>query len=99
MRKLLLQLDSSPHPSVFDQVVAYDAGADEIVWLNISAGDEAWAELLHAVERAARRVDVPLCVGGGVDGFERAYRTGLGMSAQKALEHSIGDERPAGGDT
>ena len=31
MRKLLLQLDSSPHPSVFDQVVAYDAGADAIM--------------------------------------------------------------------
>ena len=31
MRKLLLQLDSAPHPSVFDQVVAYDAGADEIM--------------------------------------------------------------------
>ena len=28
MRKLLLQLDSSRLPSVFDQVVAYDAGAD-----------------------------------------------------------------------
>lgn len=31
MRKLLLQLDSSRHPSVFDQVVAYDGGADEIM--------------------------------------------------------------------
>jgi methylenetetrahydrofolate/methylenetetrahydromethanopterin dehydrogenase (NADP+) len=31
MRKLLLQLDSSRLPSVFDQVVAYDAGADEIM--------------------------------------------------------------------
>lgn len=31
MRKLLLQLDSSRQPSVFDQVVAYDAGADEIM--------------------------------------------------------------------
>ena len=31
MRKLLLQLDSSPHPSVFDRVVALDAGADEIM--------------------------------------------------------------------
>ena len=28
MRKLLLQLDSSRLPSVFDQVVAYDAGAE-----------------------------------------------------------------------
>jgi ribulose 1,5-bisphosphate synthetase/thiazole synthase len=31
MRKLLLQLDSSRLPSVFDQVVAYDAGADDIL--------------------------------------------------------------------
>ena len=28
-------------------------GADEIVWLNISAGDESWPALLRAVERAA----------------------------------------------
>ena len=31
MRKLLLQLDSNRLPSVFDRVVAYDAGADEIL--------------------------------------------------------------------
>ncbi len=31
MRKLLLQLDSSPHPSVFDRVVAHDGGADEVM--------------------------------------------------------------------
>lgn len=31
MRNLLLQLDSSRHPSVFDQVVAYDGGADQIL--------------------------------------------------------------------
>ncbi|HZN97888.1 MAG TPA: NAD(P)-dependent methylenetetrahydromethanopterin dehydrogenase, partial [Gemmatimonadales bacterium] len=31
MRKLLLQLDSSRLPSVFDQVVAYDAGADVVL--------------------------------------------------------------------
>ena len=31
MRKLLLQLDSSRLPSVFDRVVAYDGGADEIM--------------------------------------------------------------------
>ncbi|HKE84006.1 MAG TPA: NAD(P)-dependent methylenetetrahydromethanopterin dehydrogenase [Vicinamibacterales bacterium] len=31
MRKLLLQLDTSTHPSVFDRVVAYDAGADEVM--------------------------------------------------------------------
>ena len=31
MTKLLLQLDTSPHPSVFDQVVAYDGGADHVM--------------------------------------------------------------------
>ena len=59
-----------------DPVVAAEryaaAGADEIVWLNIDAHAEAWQELLRAVERAAERVDVPLCVGGGIDRPERA---------------------------
>ena len=31
MRKLLLQLDTAPHPSVFDRVVAYDGGADDVM--------------------------------------------------------------------
>ena len=31
MRKLLLQLDSSPHPSVFDRVVGLDGGAEEVM--------------------------------------------------------------------
>jgi len=70
-----------------------DAGADEIVWLNISAGEEAWAELLRAVERAARRVDVPLCVGGGVDGFERA-RDLLLAGADKVSVNTAALDRP-----
>jgi hypothetical protein len=31
MRKLLLHLDTSAQPSVFDRIVAYDAGADEVL--------------------------------------------------------------------
>src|SRR5262245_18936359 len=31
MKKLLLQLDPDPHPSVFDRIVAHDAGADEVL--------------------------------------------------------------------
>jgi methylenetetrahydrofolate/methylenetetrahydromethanopterin dehydrogenase (NADP+) len=31
VQKLLLQLDSAPHPSVFDRVVAFDAGADHVL--------------------------------------------------------------------
>jgi hypothetical protein len=30
-RKILIQLDCDPHPSVFDRVVAIDAGADEVL--------------------------------------------------------------------
>ncbi len=70
-----------------------EAGADEIVWLNISAGEEAWAELLRAVERAARRVDVPLCVGGGVDGLERA-RDLLLAGADKVSVNTAALDRP-----
>jgi imidazole glycerol-phosphate synthase subunit HisF len=59
-----------------DPVVAAEryaeSGADEIVWLNIDAHAEAWQELLRAVEQAAERVDIPLCVGGGIDRPERA---------------------------
>jgi hypothetical protein len=46
VRKLLLQLDSSPHPSVFDQVVAYDAGADEIMAYG-GVTEDAVRDLVH----------------------------------------------------
>ena len=46
MRKLLLQLDSSRVPSVFDQVVAYDAGADAIMsYGGVTEGDVR--DLIH----------------------------------------------------
>jgi methylenetetrahydrofolate/methylenetetrahydromethanopterin dehydrogenase (NADP+) len=46
MRKLLLQLDSSRLPSVFDQVVAYDAGADAIMsYGSVTEGDVR--DLIH----------------------------------------------------
>jgi methylenetetrahydrofolate/methylenetetrahydromethanopterin dehydrogenase (NADP+) len=46
MRKLLVQLDSSPHPSVFDRVVAYDGGADEVMSYGAVAED-AVRDLVH----------------------------------------------------
>jgi hypothetical protein len=46
VRKLLLQLDSSPHPSVFDQVVAYDAGADAVMSYG-AVGDGDVRDLVH----------------------------------------------------
>jgi ribulose 1,5-bisphosphate synthetase/thiazole synthase len=46
MRKLLLQLDSSRLPSVFDQIVAYDAGADDVLsYGGVTEGDVR--DLIH----------------------------------------------------
>jgi len=46
MRKLLLQLDSSRLPSVFDQVVGYDAGADVVMsYGGVTEGDVR--DLIH----------------------------------------------------
>jgi methylenetetrahydrofolate/methylenetetrahydromethanopterin dehydrogenase (NADP+) len=46
MRKLLLQLDSSRLPSAFDQVVAYDAGADVVMsYGGVTEGDVR--DLIH----------------------------------------------------
>ena len=70
-----------------------DAGADEIVWLNISAVDESWEELLDAVHRAAQTVDVPLCVGGGVTSVERA-RDLLLAGADKVATNTAALDRP-----
>jgi cyclase len=43
-----------------------DEGADELVFLDISAAPEGRGTLLEIVERTARRAFVPLTVGGGV---------------------------------
>jgi len=43
-----------------------DEGADEIVFLDISAAPEGRRTLLDVVERTARRAFIPLTVGGGV---------------------------------
>ena len=44
-----------------------EQGADEIVWLNITATGEDPSALCRAVERAAEQIDIPLTVGGGVN--------------------------------
>jgi len=46
VRKLLLQLDSSPYPSVFDRVVAFDAGADEVMSYG-GVAEDAVRDLVH----------------------------------------------------
>jgi methylenetetrahydrofolate/methylenetetrahydromethanopterin dehydrogenase (NADP+) len=42
MKKLLLQLDPDKHPSAFDRIVAYDAGADDVLsYGGVAHGDVA----------------------------------------------------------
>jgi cyclase len=58
----------------------YDAsGADELVFLDISASVEGRSTMLDVVARTAAQVFIPLTVGGGVsdtEGFRRLLRAG-----------------------
>ncbi len=77
-----------------DAALRYAAqGADELCWLNITAGDEGWKELLAQVEAAGTRIDVPLTVGGGVSD-ERHVRDLLGAGADKVSINSAAFDRP-----
>jgi imidazole glycerol-phosphate synthase subunit HisF len=73
----------------------YEAeGADEIVFLDISASAEERATLLDVARRTAERLFIPLTIGGGVrsaDDVARALRAG----AEKVSLHTAAVERPA----
>jgi len=72
----------------------YEAeGADEIVFLDISASAEGRRTLLDVVQRTARQLFIPLTVGGGinhVDDVERALRAG----ADKVSVNTAGVRSP-----
>jgi cyclase len=72
----------------------YEAqGADEIVYLDISATDEGRSTLLDLVRRTAERLFIPLTVGGGmrtVDDIANALRAG----ADKTAINSAAVRRP-----
>lgn len=70
-----------------------EQGADEIGWLNITAGDESWRDLLAQVEEAGTRIDVPLTVGGGVSD-EPHVRDLLGAGADKVSINSAALDHP-----
>jgi hypothetical protein len=46
VRKLLLHLDTSSHPSAFDRIVAFDAGADEVMSYG-AVTEDAVRDLVH----------------------------------------------------
>jgi cyclase len=53
----------------------YDAeGADELVFLDITASSDERDTMVHVVERVAEQVFIPFTVGGGVRGVEDARR-------------------------
>ncbi len=70
-----------------------EAGADELVFLDISATHEERAILLEVVAQVAERVFIPLTVGGGVRGLEDARRLLL-AGADKVSVNSAAVRRP-----
>ena len=71
-----------------------EAGADEIVLLDISATQEERATLLDAVGRAARELFVPFTVGGGIRCMADAAAV-IEAGADKVTVNSAAVERPA----
>jgi len=70
-----------------------DAGADELVFLDISATLEARATLVELVSRVAERVAIPFTVGGGVRAVDDAEALLL-AGADKVSVNSAALERP-----
>jgi cyclase len=70
------------------------AGADELVFLDVSATVRGRATLLEAVRRTAERVFVPLTVGGGIASVEDATGA-LRAGADKVAVNSAAVTRPA----
>ena len=69
-------------------------GADEIVFLDISAAHEGRGTLLEIVERTARRVFIPLTVGGGVRSVDE-MRSVLRAGADKVSLNTAAVADPA----
>ena len=77
-----------------DLAEAYNReGADELVMLDISASREGRATLMDTVKRVARRLFIPLTVGGGVRALEDAQRL-LSAGADKVAVNTAAVESP-----
>ncbi len=70
-----------------------DAGADELVFYDISASPQARRVDAAWVERVAREIDIPFCVAGGIRCVEDA-RIVLHAGADKVSVNSPALERP-----
>jgi cyclase len=70
-----------------------DAGADELVFLDISATLEERGTLVELVRRVAERIAIPFTVGGGVRSVDDAEQL-LRAGADKVSVNSAALERP-----
>ena len=78
-----------------EAALAYDAqGADELVFLDITASHEERAIMLDVVRRTAEGIYMPLTVGGGIRSIED-IRTLLRAGADKVSLNTAALERPA----
>lgn len=68
-------------------------GADEIVYLDISASAEERATLLDLARRTAERLFIPLTIGGGIRGADDVARA-LRAGADKVSLNTSAVERP-----
>jgi len=71
-----------------------DAGADELVFYDITASPQGRAVDRGWVERVAREIDIPFCVAGGIRGVDDA-RAVLNAGADKISINTPALERPA----
>ena len=71
-----------------------DAGADELVFYDITASPEGRSVDRDWVERVARAIDIPFCVAGGIRSVDDA-RTVLHAGADKVSINTPALDRPA----
>jgi imidazole glycerol-phosphate synthase subunit HisF len=77
-----------------EMAAAYDqAGADELVFLDITASSDNRDTMIDVVRETARQVFIPLTVGGGVRSSDDAYRL-LRAGADKVSLNSAAVARP-----
>lgn len=68
-------------------------GADELVYLDISASAEGRRTFTDLVSKIAERIDIPFTVGGGISSFEDAARL-LDAGADKVTINTAAVQRP-----
>ena len=69
-------------------------GADELVFLDITASHERRATVIDLARRVAERLTIPFCVGGGIDSADVAAAV-LRAGADKVAMNTAAVRRPA----